>query len=68
MMGSDILKQQLTDSIRILDKAELLRTAKSPTELLSLWDVFCDVETGEVRAALQDTYAEVLRGFGAFAP
>jgi hypothetical protein len=66
MMSAGILKQQLKDSVRLVDKAELLRTAKSATELLSIWDVFCEVEKGDVREALQETYAEVLKSFGAF--
>lgn len=65
MRGASILREQLRDSIRLLDVAGILRGAKSQTELLSLWDFYAEHERGEVREALQDVFKEKLRSWGA---
>lgn len=60
----DTQRQAFRDSQRLFDVANILRTAKSVTELTSLWDAYCEDTRGDVRIALQEVYSEMLKGFG----
>lgn len=71
MRGGSFLKadletqrQAFRDSQRLFDVANILRTAKSVTELTSLWDAYASDTRGDVQDALREVYAEVLKGFG----
>lgn len=57
-------RQAFRDSQRLFDVANILRTAKSVTELTSLWDLYAENTRGDVQDALREVYAEVLKGFG----
>lgn len=61
-------RQAFRDSQRLFDVANILRTAKSVTELTSLWDAYADDSGGDVRIALQEVYSEMLASFGALQP
>jgi len=58
-------RQAFRDSQRLFDVANILRTAKSGTELASLWEAYAEDTRGDVRIALQEVYSEMLKGFGA---
>lgn len=61
-------RQAFRDSQRLFDVANILRTARSGTELSSLWEAYAEDTRGEVRIALQEVYSEMLVSFGALQP
>lgn len=75
MRGTGILqhdiskvRQAFLDTQRLFDISDILRTAKSQTELLSLWSAYAESTTGDMRTELQDVYSEMLRKFGVLHP
>ena len=57
-------RQAFRDSQRLFDVANILRTAKSVTELTSLWDDKASDTRADVQDALREVSAEVLKGVG----